>query len=157
MLYPAAQGLPAPPQRSLSATSELVGRQRCCRHSVPQVIDSQWTMLPTGTSPGDLPEMVLKKARPFLTGLFSIQSRQSQFRGFQMSISAGVCLVVNPGNRLSAGDQSPLSPRCSFFNASASICRTRSRVSPSDSPISLSVFGSESSRPNLMRSIVASR
>ncbi len=53
--------------------------------------------------------------------------------------------------------QSPIKPLARRLRASFSICRTRSRVSPSDSPISLSVFGSESSRPNRIRRIVASR
>ena len=52
---------------------------------------------------------------------------------------------------------SPVRPRANRLSASFSICRTRSRVRPSDSPISFSVRGSPSSRPNRIRKIVASR
>ena len=51
----------------------------------------------------------------------------------------------------------PASDAESLPSASFSICRTRSRVSPSDSPISLSVFGGASFRPNRIRRTVASR
>lgn len=59
--------------------------------------------------------------------------------------------------QLSPTHYSPLKLFANRLSDSPSICRTRSRVRPRISPISLSVFGSSLSKPKRSRRMVASR
>ena len=108
---------------------------------------------PRADGPAHTPD--LRRGRAGLPAAPPLRPRPLAARRCLKAISAAC--DARPHDCVDLAGQSACIDADSLPSASFSIWRTRSRVSPSDSPISLSVLGGASLSPNRIRKTVASR